>query len=233
MDMQDKNIDEIFRSRLDAFEVEPSAGVWPRIAGEISSTKRPASGISYLGVAATVIILLSAGIFFIPQKAKKRGEQRIVSNVAKTATNSAIAKSEHVLTGKINVTALKAASTAFRHNKKRNPVPAENSNPQIETPNLTKTDQPEIASVLQRQQEAITPAVPDITTQLTVKQSLIATTNFINKPGIVSAQLPAIGMENAEPIKPKHGIHRLGGLINAVVAKVDKRRDKIIEFTDD
>ena len=29
MDMQDKEFDELFRSKLDEFEAEPSGNVWP------------------------------------------------------------------------------------------------------------------------------------------------------------------------------------------------------------
>ena len=31
MDMQDNEFDELFRSKLDEFEMEPSAKVWPGI----------------------------------------------------------------------------------------------------------------------------------------------------------------------------------------------------------
>ena len=40
MDMQDKEFDELFRAKLDGFEAEPSANVWPGIADELDSNKR-------------------------------------------------------------------------------------------------------------------------------------------------------------------------------------------------
>ena len=46
----------------------------------------------------------------------------------------------------------------------------------------------------------------------------------------VTAQLPATD-QATKPAK-RRGIHNFGDLVNIVVAKVDKRKDKAIQFTD-
>ena len=233
MDMQDKNIDEIFRLKLEAFEMEPSESVWPRIAYEMDPVKRKRSLAPYYGVAASVIILVSAGIFFIPQKAKINGERHSVNNIAKTVTKSSPNKSENVLPDQSNSTTPKQSSIAVHHYKAANLNPVQKISPEIKTLDSGKTGQPIIASVTQREQERIEAAVPDMATQLSVTQPAAETTGFINKPSLAAAQLPYADRQNDGFAKPRHTIRSLGGLINAVVAKIDKRRDKIIEFTDD
>ena len=67
MNMQDKEFDDLFRSKLDNFELEPSAQVWQNIDNELSGRKRR-SIFPILSIAASVLILLTAGILFIPKK---------------------------------------------------------------------------------------------------------------------------------------------------------------------
>jgi hypothetical protein len=58
---------------------------------------------------------------------------------------------------------------------------------------------------------------------------------FITKPVALTAQLPQADKAIAAAPVKKRRIRSLGDLINVVVSKVDKRKDKIIEFsnTDD
>jgi hypothetical protein len=231
MDMQDKNIDELFRAKLDVFEVEPSADVWPRIAVQIDLNRRTKRRMRYLGAAASVIVLLTAGVFFIPQKVKEAGKKNPARNMAKTATNLPAVKHEDILTGKIGRAVL-TQRIVSRRDKKHNPVSAERIGPTIKIPDTGLKAQPVIASVPYREQ-VIEPVVPDIATQLAVKQSIAEAPNLGSKPNLVSAQLPARDNQHAGPVKTRHKIRGPGDLINVVVEKVDKRRDKIIEFTDD
>ena len=72
------------------------------------------------------------------------------------------------------------------------------------------------------------PVVPD-DVPLTTKNAEVKT-EFITKPVLAEMQ-PA-----NKPVKPalgkKHKIHSLGDLFNVMIASVDKRKDKFIEFTD-
>jgi len=122
--------------------------------------------------------------------------------------------------------------TVLRHDKKHDPVRTGRISPAINITDTGKAVQPVIASVPYREQ-VIEPVVPDIATQLAVKQSIAETPDLGTKPNLVSAQVPAMDGQHAGPVKTRHKIRSPGDLINAVVEKVDKRRDKIIEFTDD
>ena len=59
MNMQDKEFDDLFRSKLDDFEMEPTAQVWINIDAEMDGKKRKRSVFFSLRIAASVILLLS------------------------------------------------------------------------------------------------------------------------------------------------------------------------------
>lgn len=223
--MQDKNIDELFRSKLESFEIEPSAGVWPRITVEIGVIRRKRAWFLYLSAAASIIILLAAGIFFIPKKGRKDGKQPAMPYVVKAAASQPVVKSESILPSTVAAIA--------RANKKRHGVVVESIRPVTKNPDTGKTEGPAIASLSPRAQQDGDTGVPGTATQLEVKQSVAVSAGFITHPTITQVRLPVISDQNNEPVKTGHKIRSLGGLINAVVARVDKRRDKIIEFTDD
>jgi len=230
--MQDKNIDEIFRTKLEAFEMEPSAGVWPRIAVDLNSAERNKSRIPYLGIAASMIVLLTAGIYFITQRTKKSPRQHLTNAIAKTVVNPSTHKNESILNSQFNSTVPKQSRIVLHQRRKVNPIPEGKISREIETRDTNKY-QAVMTSIPQREYERIEALVPDATTQLAITQPVTETAGFISTPSLAAARLPYAGTKNTDPAKPRHPIHSLGGLINAVVARVDKRRDKIIEFTDD
>jgi hypothetical protein len=241
MKMQDREFDELFRSKLDALEIEPSAGLWPAIAGKINSAKNTKLMTPYLSAAASVIILVAAGIFFIPGKvkvppistvSKRVGSARgPLNSQSATATNND--REEIDVTDKSRepgIAVNQVAKRPYRDVSKRSPV---KKNPSIhDRPESIEPDESLSAAFIAPKQEAVQPTVPDAGTQLTIKQPVTEATGFMTKPGIAPVQLPVYDKENAEPVRAKHKIHSVGGLINMVVAKVDKRKDKIIEFSE-
>ena len=91
--MQDKEFDDLFRSKLGDFEVQPSAEVWQNIDAELAGKKKK-SVFTLLSIAASVLILLTAGILFIPKKgAVKQGKPD--TNVVAKANPSTV-KPENV-----------------------------------------------------------------------------------------------------------------------------------------
>ena len=68
MNMQDKEFDDLFRSKLDNFEMEPSAQVWQNIDAELDGKKKKGSLFTLLSIAASIIMLIATGILFMPKK---------------------------------------------------------------------------------------------------------------------------------------------------------------------
>src|ERR1700743_3890466 len=84
MNMQDKEFDDLFRSKLDNFEMEPSAQVWQNIDAELDGKKKKASLFTLLGIAASIIMLIGAGILFIPKNvANNSNEHKLAHNQVK------------------------------------------------------------------------------------------------------------------------------------------------------
>src|ERR1700744_2449261 len=82
--MQDREFDDLFRSKLDNFEMEPSAQVWQNIDAELDGKKRKGGLFTLLGIAASIIMLIGAGILFLPKKvANNSNEHKLAHNRVK------------------------------------------------------------------------------------------------------------------------------------------------------
>jgi hypothetical protein len=224
MDMQDKEFDRIFNEKFEDFEVEPSAMLWDNIAGELDGKKAKPAIMPWLSIAATVLVVLTAGILFL-QKGKSTTDQpkenKLVANRVEPA--KAITPAQQVETV-IDKPTDNVASTV---NHPHNVIPSVNNTsaavntaePIVNQTEPVKNDNPPlIAAVIGPASTHVSTAtVPDVTLTPTV----------LDAPQV---ERPITAAQSAAP--KKRGIHNLGGLINALVAKVDKREDKLIEFSD-
>jgi len=68
---QDKEMDGLFRSKLEGFEAEPSAAVWAGISAGLQGKPARKSYGPFLRIAASVVLLISAGLLFLPGKETK------------------------------------------------------------------------------------------------------------------------------------------------------------------
>ena len=240
MNMQDKEFDDLFRAKLDDLEMEPSTQVWANIDTELNGKKRK-SIFPVLSIAASVIILIAAAIIFIPKKevvkpghgknnlAINHPKQTIVKPAGQEPSNTIIKKEvqpENTVTNSV---------AAVQHHPKKTEIiakPTEQPATVIEKQEPVKEAEPQlIAAAPSKQPDIISHEVPDNATALTVKQTAI---NDVPEPETKTALASAqpTSTKQDKPVVKKHGIHNFGDLVNIVVAKVDKRKDKVIEFTD-
>jgi len=241
--MQDNDFDNLFRTKLNGLEVEPSARVWNNISAEVNGPqKRRLSPV--WSIAATTVILMSAAVWFLTDKPVKVQQNQIAVQKKQNAVKSRVIESdnktvtpdvaEQVLTigGQNNNEVNKIAhqvkhSTIRRWVTKVEQINIEPTKPENvqETSLTTNTvSQPVLAAVSNPSEHQA--VVPDMTLS---NQKLMSGEN-INQTD--AAKTPEIVMAREPERKKKRGIHTLGGLINAVIAKVDKREDKLIEFTE-
>jgi low affinity Fe/Cu permease len=237
MDMQDKEFDKIFNSKFEDFQVEPSPMVWDNIADELDGKKGKRSLAPYLSIAASVIVLLTTGVLFL-QKQDQTTVQH--SNPAKFTANS-IKPVVPVTTEPVTtITAVKpttiekpidrVAATASNQPKRISPVnkitapTVTNTQPVVKDLQPVKTESPQlIAAVSPPVTNPLKATVPDV--QLSPKSTDVIAQAPVERPTVMASNV------EAAPAK-KHGIRSLGGLINVLIAKVDKRDDKLIEFSD-
>ncbi len=241
MEMQDKDFDKLFHSKLDDFEMQPSAGVWEGIDRELRADKRRKLLIPFLSAAASVVVLITAGIWFIPKMSgvnTKGSGKNTVAVVTKPAVVTAGPKKQAIaVPARINqmpvakVTPVRTISPTEVRKDTATPIQSLAGTVNANAPK--RAPEEVIAAVSQPPQPAITKAVvPGSEVPLAVKNPSDVAAVVAEQPQV---QLPAKENQEPAPVKARHKVRTLGGLLNLAIAKVDKRKDKVIEFaeTDD
>jgi hypothetical protein len=238
MDMQDKEFDDVFRAKLDSFETEPSANVWPGIVDELDSAKRRRSLAPWLSIAASVVVLIGVGLFFIPKKTNTIAHLPVKDHLVKTlqpvnTTLVSIGKATQPSPVKSHLVISKGSSGIARvqHNKPITLTPLKS----IDTTGLAhkehKSNEPQLIANVSQPTAVKTPVVPDPTIQLAVKTSIDQVSGL--QPDKIANQGLTDNKKDSVLVKRKHKIHNFGDLVNLVVDKLDKRQDKVVQFADD
>lgn len=237
MSMQDNDMDQLFRSKLEHLEVEPHASVWKGIVVELNNKKKNSSLLPVIRIAASVTVFLAIGLFFLlrdyklPKDQPKKyvvKDRKFIASVDENRTNQTVPT---VVKGELK----QVANTAVPKHRMRLTV---NGNAyQSEVKTTGHLELVEVEQVNEREREQVLAAVnntqivasqhvtPD--EQLSINSNLNEADGFTTPVKVAEVHLPALIHQSK-----KHGIRSLGDLINVVVAKVDKRENKVIEFTD-
>lgn len=236
--MQDKELDQLFRAKLDDFEAEPTGQVWDGIVEGLDGKRRYKMLVPYLSIAASIIVLAAAGILFIPQKAVVSSKPPVKTGIVKTARPAIVTRADSLNTppqSAVQQPAVVNSMAGVKHGKPVNILPGKKPATVVAEPQspVNQQEQPVLA-VVQQKPDAINPVLPDNNTPLVTKAAVDDAPAFITKSALTASVQPANNkMDDAAAIaKPKHKAHGIAGLLNAVIATVDKRKDKLIEFTD-
>jgi cytoskeletal protein RodZ len=236
MDMQDKEFDKLFNSKFEDFEAEPSPTVWDNIAGELNGKKGKRALLPWLSIAATIVVLVTAGVLFFKQdgddntnkhqhKLTANHAQRIEPVTVKTDTEHttpAIAATVNTDRSDKKTPATIAQVSTIKKDIYADPVKTDNV---IKQPEPVKTDEQPIIAATENH-PVIKNVVPDNDSKPVVKTPVVETVT--SPPAVIAS----VTKHDDAPVVKKRGIHNLGGLFNVIIAKVDKRQDKLIEFTD-
>jgi len=243
MKMSDKDFDQLFSSKLADMEMEPSANVWNNITSELDGKKDKKAGIPFMRIAATIIVIMGVGLFFLRPEhvvTNLHGQAVTIEPVTSASTNTPATQSQSVTNEPVIEEPANSVEAVVKHRTG------------VETSSATIA---KIGSSVKspidtvgRSQNVIT--VPNQTTVNTSTQVIAVTQQPVTQtPDAKGSNLPvkANGLEpvknqnpiiaanpvtkTTEQVKRKRGIHSLGDLLNVVIAKVDKREDKLIEFT--
>jgi Rieske Fe-S protein len=234
MDMQDKDLDKLFQSALDDYEIEPSAKVWEGISETMDAGKRKRMWIPFLSVAAGIVLLVTAGLLFLPREevvvkpknnalAKATVPVKTPSVVKPTPVTPNIIQQNKNSKGTVIAQVNTLATT--RVNKVHQAAPQV----QVDKSIVAKPNEQPVLASANVSKEIIKAVVPDTATKIMAKQIVDETPVFASiKPAVVPAQTAT-----AKPTMPvkKHKIRSLGDVFNVMIAAVDKRKDKIIEFS--
>jgi hypothetical protein len=233
MDMQDKELDELFSSKLNDLEMQPSAQVWGNISAGLSNRKRKKRLVPFLSIAASITILVASYVLFIPQKqstgthpgkntvvATKTNIKNAPSNILKADTNQSTTSTSPIY-ATIN-------NTANSHPTKKIRIVHLNKDYTVDTIKTTDAaETPVYAVVSQRETDAIKAVVPDENIPLQSPETPALDT----KHTLAMQILPANDKQNTKFVKKKRRMNTFGDMMNAVIAKIDKRQNKFIEFS--
>lgn len=239
MDMQDKELDRLFQQKLDDLEIQPSAQVWQGISAGLNTDKRRKTLLPLLSAAAGVILLITAGILFIskqPVKNNGRHHSTEITQASRPVKQSVAVTVEPVVPptpaqNKIPANPVIAPVNNLAHvNKTKTKTNLTQSIKQpvatAQPPVDARTDEPLLANAPATDYPVVKTAAPDTATRIGPKSAII--NNEKTQPALI-AQTPAQSAP-AKPVK-KHRIRSLGDVFNVVIAAVDKRKDKVIEFS--
>lgn len=234
--MQDKEFDQLFRAKLDDFEAEPTSQVWDGIVEGLDGKRRYKMLVPYLSIAASIIVLAAAGILFIPQKAAVNTRPPVKSGIVKATQPAIVTGADSLNTpakSAVQQPAVVNSMAGVRHSKPVTIVVDKNSSPVANEPqNPVKQQEEPLLAAVQQKQDVINPVLPDNNTSLVTKVAVDDAPAFITKSALTASVQPANNnQDDALAAKPKRKAHGIAGLLNAVIATVDKRKDKLIEFT--
>lgn len=236
MDMQDKEFDEVFSSKFEQFEAEPSPMIWANIAGKLDGEKSKRLWIPYLSIAAGIVVVFTAGLLFLHHTEPEQHHNyanMIHRDTVKTAgpvdATPIVKQPEPVKVDKTSAEKIAVNKT----NRRRTSFPANKIAVMNKADDLIKDEQTDTARVRLIAQTSVPagiplkvrPIMPDV--QLTPKAVDVVVSAPVEK-----AAVTALADKQDAGAEKKHRIHSLGDLINILVAKVDKRQDKLIEFSD-
>jgi len=226
--MQDKEFDKLFSSKLEGLEIEPSVKVWKGINGAISGNKRKKL-IPVLSIAASIIVLIAAGVLFIPKKdsvVKIPVKKQLAANKPAKVKPAIIAKSQTVVAPQTSVIAVNKPGQVYHTNKtimpmvtKKKELTAKNTTPVMA--NNTQVLAVNTSTKIDIKQ----PAIIDSSKALAAVQQSV-------KPAVIATVVPPVEKNTDVTPAKKHKIHGIGDLLNVAIAAVDKRKDKIIQFSD-
>lgn len=224
--MQDNEFDNLFRSKLDGFETEPSISVWQHIDASLHAGNRKRLLVPLLSAAASIIVLVTAGVLLVPRHVKDsvdhHSKNNIAMNDAPVNTKAPVAVVNAGASGAVHTVALQSVKQLVAATQQATIGAVSNEQAPVKQP------APEvIAATAQR---------PDVITQPKPVNTIALTANNVSAPEIKPIQAVTPDKQTGDDVAPqpakKHRIHSLGDMLNTVIAAVDKRKDKLVEFTD-
>jgi len=232
--MQGNELDELFRSSLDELEIQPSAHVWTGIAAELDAGKRKRSLVSFLSIAAGIILALTIGMLFMPKQVKINNQQssanRIVKNASQVAKTVPVVRSDEQQNKKTEKAVIAPANrlAAVKVERANNRADADRTKRlKVQKEGLAKIDNEPQGVLATRGDELASAVIPDHTgDEISAKPGIHDLSLLENKP-----QLAALATKLVKAPVKKHRIRSMGDVFNVVIAAVDKRKDKFIEFS--
>lgn len=242
--ISDKELDKLFQQRFEDLQIEPSNELWDKISNKLDNKKPAKKTFSIFWMAAaSILVVLSAGLWFtksdekiisqgsqeIVQEERKMIEQNPVSGDFKTPIkdeteqlSTGISQAQNIVTEELSKTestiqteAVKVIPEIKTPEEQSEVVIASNV---IKRPIVIQPKQPvKVPTRFSGDQSNLDLSQPDLS-----RDDLIASNNNQDRNS---------GDEFNSNVKNRK-VRGVGGLVNFVISQVDKREDKLIEFSE-
>ena len=227
--IRDKDFDQLFKDAFADAEVAPSRDLWSSIESEITPKKKRIIPIYWLSAAA-VLLIATLGVLVYQQQDNTDGDKKLASNTiekVKPAVRVQTTKdsSAAIVAPVENITPVlpvqpKAVSAIAKTKVKQNVKPAVEQQRIVTAPEMQRQE-----TIVAKVEEP----KKDIKTR--IEEAILQP-----KEEVVTA-LVATPVKTDEPVNENEqskGIRNVGDVVNLIVNKMDKRKDKLIQFrTDD
>lgn len=236
MKTSDKGLDDLFASKLHDFEVRPAANLWQNISAELDRKPKRKSIVPGLRIAACILVVLSAGLLFLqkidpaktnlPKKAAKVVLQKIDPTLTQIAS---LDDKKNILLLSVKNKVIKEASLKKGKSKVIVTKLKIIQKPETELVSIQTLGQnkPEAEPVISKNNTvgSRVALVPDVSVSLKPQPEIDIPQKTVVKPSMFAAE------NNTTKVKHKR-IRNIGDVVNLVMAQLDKRQDKLIQFSD-
>lgn len=225
--IQDKDFDQLFKNAFEDAEIVPSKDLWGSIEGEIEPKRKRIIPIYWLSAAA-VLLIATAGVLVYQQQNDVKPKQfathtrpKAIEPVVKKApaTDVALIPTEKI--AQVSADVSKKVKATAKTSVQENITPA-GSQKQFTAPEMQK--QENVIAQVETPKKDLKTKIEEAILKPQEEVILAANANTI---------LPdEVAGENDQT--EKRGIRNVGDVVNLIVNKMDKRKDKLIQFrTDD
>lgn len=228
--MSDKELDQLFKSQFEDFEIEPSKESWNKIEQKIALPIKRRSPFLWMA-AASILIVLGFGLQLFIQPAEKirlhkKKVQEVVAHVKSNDFEDLVAPDAV----EANESLTKSNPVkAFRNEN----VSASNSNPKknIIADATTAKDYNVLEETIEIADVEINSIKP-LRRKPTLSEEILADEERVFKAqNLISKQALLSNDKIEETPGRRTKIRSVGDLVNFVVAKVDNREEKLIYFS--
>ncbi|MBD3748049.1 MAG: hypothetical protein IE931_00995 [Sphingobacteriales bacterium] len=244
-EISDKEFDGFFKSFFEDFEVEPSAKSWEEISNNLAQKTEKRRFPLIWTAAASVMIIIAIGIRFYLQPAemiKLKGNQaaeQVLASAPSTSSSalpkeeiSSVSKSNETLRKKENATQKERSQQVNQEQQLASITPEKNISPDATTHSSSSVLNTKAVDQNLAEVNEVQPVKVKTVTERILAEEAAQKNNEKLKPTEVLAQsLNGNPIEDGAISGKKVKIRSVGDLVNFVIAKVDKRNEKIIEVS--
>ncbi|WP_291399832.1 hypothetical protein [Daejeonella sp.] len=239
--ISDKELDKLFQQRFEDLQVEPSNAVWEKISNSLDKKKPAKKTFSIFWMAAaSIVVVLSAGLWFTKSDEKiiAKGSIEIVQEENKVIEQDAVSEGLKVTSEEESVPVLISKSL---ENKVANDLPKAEPTLVNEVvkviPEIKASEEPSgevIVSNVIKRPIVIQPKQPvKVPARYSGDQSALDLSQPDLSREVLTASISAQDRNSTDGFNSRNRkVKGVGGLVNFVIAQVDKREDKLIEFTE-